>query len=128
MKLYNAIKNKAGQFISAIANRTRGVRGVEVQTLIHDAIAGKGLIAIDYKGDGIRYIEPHAIGATKAGNIVLRAYQRSGASRTDGANGAWRLFTVAEITKARGTWRRFDVRDGYKRDDRAMQGGISAQL
>lgn len=128
----NRITSKIKAAVAPIAHkiglRTFRKHGAAIDAAILEAIKARASMVIDYKNEGKRIIEPHAIGFTKAGNVVVRAYQSSGASRTNGGQGNWRLFTVSEIAHARLRWSTFRIREGYKRNDRAMSGGISAEL
>ncbi len=52
-----------------------------------DAIRNKNVIVINYDGDepggkGLRELEPVCLGISKKGNLVLRAWEREGASHT----------------------------------------------
>ena len=54
---------------------------------IRKAIDLKQVCTIDYQGDepggrGIREIEPVALGRSKSGNLVFRAWEREGGSHT----------------------------------------------
>ena len=73
---------------------------------IVDAIKGRKVVVIYYDGDepggrGIREVEPVALGKSKAGNLVMRGWDREGASHT-GYKGeqplpGWRLFRLDKI-------------------------------
>lgn len=73
---------------------------------VQDAIKKRKVCIIYYDGDepggkGIREIEPVALGKSKAGNLVCRAWDREGASHT-GYKGeqplpGWRLFRLDKI-------------------------------
>lgn len=95
--------------------------------LFVDAINQFKRLVIDYS-PGKRVIEPLAIGYTKDGNLVCRAYQVSGASAS-GEHANWKLFRMDRMGAVAVDGSKFSSpRDGYKRDDRIMQGGIIAQL
>ena len=89
---------------------TNSLRGLlleiaSVET-IQDAIKKREVCIIYYDGDepggrGLREIEPVALGKSKAGNLVCRAWDREGASHT-GYKGeqplpGWRLFRLDKI-------------------------------
>ena len=73
---------------------------------VQDAVNGKKVCIVDYDGDepggrGLREIEPVALGKSKAGNLVMRAWDREGASHT-GYKGeqplpGWRLFRLDKV-------------------------------
>ena len=90
-----------------------------------DAIKNKDVVFIYYAGDdtvnkGYRTIEPFVLGRSKAGNLVLRAWQQAGA--TDRGNNptrkndeipGWRLFRLDGITSLVKTLRKFDVDSNF---------------
>ena len=77
---------------------------------------------------GYRYIEPHAYGTGSDGQMLLRAYQTSGASDS-GEHENWKLFRVDRVEFVEASGEPSEApRPGYKRDDRAMKGGIIAQI
>ena len=89
---------------------TESLKGLllEIASLetVQDAIKRRQVCTINYDGDepggkGIREIEPVALGKSKAGNLVMRAWDREGASHT-GFKGeqplpSWRLFRLDKI-------------------------------
>ena len=67
---------------------------------IKSSIGNKQVVTIYYKGDktinaGYRDIEVYALGISKAGNPVIRAWQRRGV--TDTETPGWKLFRVDKI-------------------------------
>lgn len=96
-------------------------------TTIKQAIAEMRRLEIYYE-PGSRLIEPHAVGYSKDGNVLLRAYQVSGASAS-GEHEHWKLFRLDRMMSAHLTADRFSgPRDGYKTGDKAMKGGIISEL
>lgn len=74
---------------------------------IKKSIEQKQVCSIYYEGDepggrGLREIEPVALGRSKAGNLVYRAWDRTGASHTaykgEQPLPSWRLFRVDKTT------------------------------
>ena len=74
---------------------------------IKRAIEQKQVCSIYYEGDepggrGLREIEPVALGRSKAGNLVLRGWDKEGSSHTaykgEQPLPSWRLFRVDKIT------------------------------
>ena len=73
---------------------------------VQDAVNGRQVCIVYYDGDepggrGLREIEPVALGKSKAGNLVMRAWDREGASHT-GYKGeqplpGWRLFRLDKV-------------------------------
>jgi predicted DNA-binding transcriptional regulator YafY len=91
------------------------------------AIQGRRLVSIWYD-PGVRLVEPHALGYGSDGQVLLRAFQVTGAS-TSGQPVHWKLFRVDRITDAKFNGRSFrKPRPQYQRDDSAMTGGIIAQI
>ena len=98
-----------------------------MNTDLIEAIRDKRLMEIDYE-PGTRVIEPHAYGKSSEGNELLRAFQTSGASAS-GEHVNWKLFRVDRIRRAVLLDERFsDPRPEYRQNDKAMKGGIFAQL
>jgi hypothetical protein len=108
---------------------------------IIDAIENNDIIYIYYSGDktvnrGYRTIEPYALGISKAGNLVLRAYQQAGASdskvnptRANDRIPGWRMFRVDGITTFMKTHKQFDgtkPRPNYNPNDKGMSEIIAA--
>lgn len=85
---------------------------------IIDAIKNRKVCIIYYDGDepggtGLREIEPVCLGMSKANNLVLRAWDREGASHR-GYIGqrplpSWRLFRLDKITSFKPTGEFFDT-------------------
>jgi predicted DNA-binding transcriptional regulator YafY len=99
----------------------------EMINVIVNAIRTKSLIKISYF-PGERIVEPHAIGRSKDGNILLRAYQRSGASAS-GEHEYWKLFRIDRAGNIQEMGERFaGPRPKYNPDDSVMKGGIIARL
>lgn len=98
---------------------------------IKKSIEQKQVCSIYYEGDepggrGLREIEPVALGRSKAGNFVLRAWDRTGASHTaykgEQPLPSWRLFRVDKITMYKPTRENFtEPKPGYNfNGDRSM--------
>jgi len=102
---------------------------------LQDSIRKKIVMTIYYDGDnpggkGIRRIEPVCLGYSKAGNMVLRAWDLDGASHTATTGEqplpGWRLFRVDKIFTYQPTTDTFSVeRPGYNPNgDRSMDSVI----
>jgi len=90
------------------------------------AIKERKRIRIFYE-PGQRLIEPHAYGRSSKGDLLLRAFQVEGASAS-GEHHYWKLFRLDRMGSS-GPGGNFETpRPGYKRGDRAMKGGIIAEL
>jgi len=98
---------------------------------VTDCIKNKTKCIIYYDGDepggrGLRDIEPVALGTSKAGNKVLRAWDEEGASHT-GYKGeqplpGWRLFRLDKILSLKPTGENFtEMRPNFNQNgDKSM--------
>lgn len=94
---------------------------------IENAIRKRLRLTVNY-APGVRTIEPHAMGWSKDGNVLIRAYQTEGASAS-GEHEHWKLFRLDRMTSADTDGENFSgPRPEYKRGDKAMRGGIIAEL
>ena len=73
---------------------------------IQSAVNNRNVVIINYDGDepggkGVREVEPVALGKSKAGNLVMRGWDREGSSHTaykgDQPLPGWRLFRLDKI-------------------------------
>lgn len=90
---------------------------------IQKSIRDKNITIIFYDGDepggrGLRRIEPVCVGYSKAGNLVLRAWDEEGSSHTatigDQPLPGWRLFRADKILTYKPTQEKFTTpRPGY---------------
>ena len=98
-----------------------------------DAIKNKRVMGTSYDGDepggkGQRLIEPVCVGVSKAGNRVVRAWEREGASHTATIGSqplpGWRLFRVDRIGNYSVDPRENfnEPRPQYNPDDKGMVG------
>ena len=106
---------------------TESLKGLllEIASLetVQDAIKRRQVCTINYDGDepggkGIREIEPVALGKSKAGNLVMRAWDREGASHTafkgEQPLPSWRLFRLDKILSMKPTGEIYNTpRPGY---------------
>lgn len=94
---------------------------------IKAAIEGRKSLEI-YYDPGVRIIEPHAIGYSSDGNLLVRAYQVEGASAS-GEHEHWKLFRLDRMKACNDNGACFDgPRPGYKKGDKAMKGGVIREL
>jgi predicted DNA-binding transcriptional regulator YafY len=102
------------------------IQAIEMHQMITQAITERRLLRIYYE-PGLRIIEPYAFGLSSEHGL-LRAFQTSGASAS-GEHVNWKLFRTARITQIQILGDQFDgQRPEYRRNDRAMTGGIYCQL
>jgi predicted DNA-binding transcriptional regulator YafY len=101
------------------------------QEEIKRAILNKLVCIIDYRDsgnhvdDGIRTIEPYRIGINRQGNTVLRAWMKTGTSKTGKVNPdlvpGWRLYRIDRIYNIDIIADTFTTpRKGYGDDDKKM--------
>lgn len=87
---------------------------LEVASLqtVQDAVNGRKVCVIYYDGDepggrGLREVEPVALGKSKAGNLVMRGWDREGASHTaykgEQPLPGWRLFRLDKMLSCKPT-------------------------
>ena len=98
-----------------------------METELVNAINSMNRIELWYD-PGSRIVEPHVIGRSSDGNILLRAYQTEGASES-GEHENWKLFRVDRIDSIKTLDERFNgSRPLYNPNDKAMRGGIIARV
>ncbi len=98
-----------------------------MRAVIENAIRDNHRLVINYD-PGRRVIEPHVLGRSNHGHLLLRAYQVSGAS-SSGEHENWKLFRLDHMDSAQDSEEAFSgPRPRYNPDDSAMKGGIIARL
>ena len=109
MKLLGSLKSLVTE-IAAIDDIQRGIKQKMVMVINYD----------DDKPEakGYRSVEPVCLGYSKAGNLVLRAWEREGASYSAAKEGnvlpGWRLFRVDKILTFKPTMDNFtEMRPNY---------------
>ena len=88
-----------------LGNLSRLITEIASLDDVQKSIKQKNVITINYDGDeygkGYRDVEPVCLGVSKAGNMVLRAWERQGASHSNRVEGnpipGWRLFRLDKI-------------------------------
>jgi predicted DNA-binding transcriptional regulator YafY len=100
--------------------------GEKMRNTLRDAIDSRRVLQVRYDG-GDRVIEPHCLGSSAKGDMLLRAFQVSGASSSGDGTG-WKLFRLDRIQYAQETGEEFAARPDYSRNDEAMKGGIVASV
>jgi len=76
---------------------------------------------------GERLVEPHAFGRSSEGKLLVRAFQVEGASASN-EHHDWKLFRVDRMGQSDISGGFDEPRPGYRRGDKAMKGGIIAEL
>jgi predicted DNA-binding transcriptional regulator YafY len=109
MKLLGSLKSLITE-IAAIDDMQNGIKQKMVMIIYYN----------DKKpeGRGFRTIEPVCLGYSKAGNLVLRAWEREGASYSASKEGnilpGWRLFRLDKILSNKPTGEVYnEIRPGY---------------
>lgn len=109
MKLLGSLKSLITE-IAAIDDIQRGIKQKMVMVINYD----------DDKPEakGYRSVEPVCLGYSKAGNLVLRAWEKEGASYSAAKEGnvlpGWRLFRVDKILTFKPTMDNFtEMRPNY---------------
>jgi hypothetical protein len=91
------------------------------------AIRDRRILRVQYP-PGERLIEPYALGLTSVGNLVVRVWQREGASKTCDDEGL-KLMRLDRFLMVEPTHIHFlTPRPQYDPNDAAMKGGIIAAL
>lgn len=83
--------------------------------LITAAITSRQYLEIDYP-PGRRVVAPHILGRTSSGELVLSAYQASGASDSDETTG-WKTFHLDRIVQVKVLDKRFSPQPDYNPHD-----------
>ncbi len=95
--------------------------------VIQDAIRNHRVLSIEYE-PGERIVEPHVLGRSSEGHLLLRAFQVSGESAS-GEPHNWKLFRLDRLSAANDSGSEFDgPRAQYNPDDSAMKGGIIERI
>jgi len=118
MKLINTLKGLINEAAS-LSDVQDSIRNKKVMIIYYDGN--------DNGGKGYRTIEPVCIGYSKKGNLVLRAWEKEGASWSAQNDGnylpGWRLFRLDKIFTYRPTADIFiEMRPNYNPNgDRSME-------
>ena len=95
--------------------------------MISEAIRHGHELLIRYRGGGVRVVEPHTLGVGSKGQLLMRAYQTGGDSKS-GETDKWKTFLVDEIDEVTDTGGASGPpRLGYRRNDPLMKSGIIAE-
>jgi predicted DNA-binding transcriptional regulator YafY len=100
MKLYNLFQEV---ILEGISEQKRLLTEAVSIDDVKACIDGKYNVNIQYMDIGEtvpskRYIQVYALGKSKTGNDIIRAYQITGASREGNKNGFWKTFRLDRIT------------------------------
>lgn len=99
----------------------------QIIEVVTGAIAGRRRLRVRY-GGGTRTIEPHALGRGKDGQALLRAFLAEGHSAS-GIETSWKMLRLDDLKLLTADAGSFSgPRDGYRRGDPWMAGGIIAEI
>lgn len=96
---------------------------MNVTALLRKAITQRNRVRMHYTPltaghlAGVRTIEPHALGKTRKGHAVLRAFVTRGV----GAQKEWRMFRVSQIQNPDLLPQEFDVKSDFNPKDKHMR-------
>lgn len=94
---------------------------------ISSAIRLRRVLRVSYD-PGERLVEPHCLGWGSEGQVLLRAFQVSGASASS-EHREWKLFRLDRMVRCIEGGDEFPgARPLYNPNDRVMKGGIIARL
>lgn len=100
---------------------------------VQDSIRKKNVVTINYDGDeygkGYRDIEPVCVGYSKKGELVLRAWERQGASHSKVTRNnpipGWRFFKLVKILTYQPQGDNFvEMRPGYNPDGDKLMSSV----
>jgi hypothetical protein len=84
----------------------------QIEMAIQAAIAGCKELQIDYRREGDRIVQPHALFRRNDGRVFIDAVQIAGVS-SGGAPEGWKQFEVSEISAATVLESGFDLASEY---------------
>jgi len=120
MKLTNSLKGLILE-VASLESVQNAINRRQVVTIYYDEPGGRG----------IREIEPVALGKSKSGNLVMRGWDREGASHTaykgEQPLPGWRLFRLDKIASFKPTGEIYNTpRPGYNfNGDKSMASVIT---
>jgi WYL domain len=118
---------KPSFFQFGVQGTPRKSTALSIEKSLREAIKSRTVLEV-YYSTGSRLIEPHCLGWSKDGNMLLRAYQTEGASES-GEHTNWKLMRVDKMGSAKPTNDNFErPRPEYNPDDKAMKGGFIERL
>ncbi len=84
-----------------------------MRSQIVEAIRLMKKIVLNYKGEGIRLVCPHALYVSSTGKILCDSYQLSGYSNHSENVHGWRPFDVSKVTNLKILDETFNIAPGY---------------
>jgi hypothetical protein len=90
-----------------------------------DAVRAHRVVELDYRGQGVRVVEPHAVYRTSSGGLRVEGIQVSGVT-SSGVLPGWRDFELMKITDVRMLDAEFEPSSGFDRGAPRYQHGLIA--
>ena len=92
-----------------------------------EAVRAHRLVELEYRGQGTRLVEPHAVYRTSSGALRVEGIQVSGVT-SSGTLPGWRDFALMKITDVRVLDAEFEPSPDYDRDAPRYQHGLIASV
>lgn len=86
---------------------------MSIQDTVIEAIKSRRKMELNYKGDGLRLVHPHALFVSTKGKTIIDAFQISGYSSQSEKMPDWRQFDISNITHLKVLEETFHVASGY---------------
>jgi hypothetical protein len=99
------------------------MNSADLETRLIDAINARSDLLINYKGDGERTVQPHALYRRNDGKIFLDAVQTAGHSSSGDPVG-WRQFELAEIASVAALDSSFEISVDYDPASNRYKSGL----
>jgi predicted DNA-binding transcriptional regulator YafY len=93
------LRSETSESKDALSERVeKSIDTESIQNQIIEAIRLKHKVELNYKGEGLRIVCPHALYISTSGRIRVDSYQVSGYSSHSNKCPYWRPFDIAKIT------------------------------
>lgn len=102
---------KSGEALSESPEKLADTANIQNQII--EAIRSKCKVELNYKGDGLRIVCPHAAYISASGKVRVDSYQVSGYSSRSKESPHWRPFDIAKITELKILNETFNTVPGY---------------
>jgi len=86
---------------------------MSIQNSIAEAIKLKRKMELNYKGEGLRLVFPHALYVSTTGKTLVDSYQISGHSNHSEEIPGWRPFDISKISQLKVLEETFHIASGY---------------
>ena len=113
-KQRSEIKDETSESKEALSGSVeQSVDTANIQNQIIEAIRSKCKVELNYNGEGLRIVCPHAMYISPSGKIRVESYQVSGYSSHSNKSPYWRPFDIAKITGLKILNETFNTAHGY---------------